>query len=254
MGIYRRFISDAETPEQKPEIDHSKDKPFTPADALTVSRPLLAIKAARMLLRGEGGVTPVVAVMAATDKEGWLARFIEDRWPESGLGITEHGETADTVGDAAAMAIITPALLLAPRVSVPAKIATATVLGQEGTKAVWALVRNNQYMDGVQQLERHYQEQLALRNIAEIPELPKRLQVPVTAEGKEAMAEKFTGIGFAALTNDLSPGFARHAAGAAALAFATAGSVRGEQARQDYEPQVQEMIAQVHAQAWSLAR
>lgn len=219
MGIFRPFLGGVKSLEEFRKVDHSHDKPFTPADTLTIARPALAVKAAGMLLRGEKGAFPVVAAMGASDMEGKLARLIDKVWPDSGWGSTEHGAPWDTYADTSALLIVCSAALRAPRVTRGGKAAMVTVLGQEGVKTGWALTRNQQY-------QRVSGERLAL---------------PSSVAGKEAMAEKLTAVGLAVATNDTDNALLRTTLSAGALYFAVVGSWRGEQARYEYEPLIDEM-------------
>ncbi len=211
MGLFKPLVGAAQQ-ERSSSVEPS-DRLLTPANALTAARPVLAVKAAQMLLAGEKGVGAVVAVMAATDMEGSAARYIDQRWPESGLGTSTKGAKADKYADAAALLTVAGAALLAPRVSVPGKLAVGTILLQEGYKTAWAGVRAAQYARETGQL----------------------LEIPVDHEGKEAMAEKFVALESAVLTGDTDNRMLRASFGGAALAFAGIGSWRGEKVRHGYE-------------------
>jgi len=222
MGIFRPLVGKAQTT-NKTEVDHTNDRPFTPADALTVSRPIIALEVSRRLLSGQGRVFPLVAVMAATDAEGNLARFIDSRWPDSGWGSTEHGARRDTYADTAALLMVSAAALRAPRVTAGAKLAIGTVLGQEAIKTGWALHSNMLYgnmHDG------------------------ERLELPVSLTGKEAMAEKFAAVALAVGTHDAQTTAMRAGLTIASLGFAGAGALRGEAARQEYIPLVEQLLDQ----------
>lgn len=210
MGVFKHLVGAAQ---EKTVTVEPSDRLLTPANAMTAARPILAVKAARMLMSGEKGVWPVVGIMAATDMEGSVARAIDDRWPDSGLGTSKHGAAGDKYADAAALLTVSGAALLAPRISLPGKMAVGTILAQEGYKIIWASVRAAQYAR----------------------ETGKLLDLPVTMQGKEAMAEKFVGLGSAICTGDTDNPLLRASFGAAALAFAGIGSLRGEFVRQDYE-------------------
>ncbi len=222
MGIFRPFVGGVKTVEQFQTIDHSNDQPFTPADVMTVARPLLALKAAQLLLNSEHGAFRVAAQMGFSDMEGKLARIIDILWPNSGWGTTEHGAAWDTYADTSAVLILGAAILKAPRVTRGAKIATAAVLGQEGVKAVWAIRRNAEYKAVSNQI----------------------LKLPSSQAGKESMAEKLSAIGLAVATNDTDNPFMRVALTVASLYFAGVGAWRGEYARRSYNPIIDEMIAQ----------
>ncbi len=226
MGVFRPLIGGIRSAEENAAIDHSNDKPFTPADVLTVSRPVLAATAGYMLLHGKRPASVVAAAAAATDMEGVLARAIEKRWPGSGWGITEHGAEWDTYADATALLIIGACALKGPRVSLMGKAAIFEIIGQEGSKAGWAMYQNARY----QQAEEG------------------RLYLPPSLQGKEAMAEKLVGAVFAVATNDFDDLRMRTGLGVAALGFATTGAIRGELARRSYQPMIDEMMEAAAAQ------
>lgn len=96
------------------------------------------------------------------------------------------------------------------------------ILGQEGLKAGWALYRNAQY--------------------SEVS--GERLSLPASAAGKEAMAEKLAGAGLAVAINDTDNPALRTGLGVGALYFAGSGAIRGEQARREYEPLIDRMMAE----------
>lgn len=255
MGIYRPFVGGIKSVEEyiDEQLDHSHDKAFTPSDALTVSRPVLAAYIARKLLRGEHGVTYPAMVMAATDAEGKVGRGTDKaskRFPFlKGWGTTAHGATWDTYADTSALVIVSTAALFAPRVSAPAKTALSIVLAQEAYKSKWAIQSNNQYMEHINRQRDIASVLFDIGDIDEMPELPSKLEVPASQAGKEAMAEKLTAVAAAVSTNDFQSGLARRALDATALTFATTGALRGEAARRDYVPIVADMIDAAREQA-----
>lgn len=216
MGIFRPLIGSAQ--QVSGESVMPSDKLVTPANAMTASRPILAIKAAKMLLDGDRGVGSVVAIMAATDMEGSVARVIDKRWPDSGLGTSTKGAKADKYADAISLITVAGAAMLAPRVSIPGKLAVGTILAQEGYKTIWAGVRAAQYA----------------RETGEL------LEIPVNLEGKEAMSEKFVALESAVLTGDTDSPLLRISLGIAALSFAGIGAWRGEKVRRGYEQEFSE--------------
>ena len=161
------IVNRAQSMKSGPEYLPS-DRILTPATGLTIARPILGAWAAERLYHGKKGVSPIVAVMAATDMEGRLARFISKHWPESGLGVSTAGADLDPLADTAAILEVAAAALVAPRVSTLGKMAVATMFGQEGFKTKWALGANKIYK--------------AQTN-------GERLTMPVSNEGKEAMAK-----------------------------------------------------------------
>ena len=227
MGLFRPLVERAQTT-NKIEVDHSNDKPFTPVDAVSLSRPLyFAPKIARMLLKGERYVTPYVMSMAATDAEGNVARVIDKLLPDQGWGSTEHGERTDILCDTTGILLISGAGLRAPNVSLGSKLAIAGILGAEGVKASWAISRSLKYKNAG----------------------GGRLDIPVSLDGKEAMLEKLVAISLALATNDTDDRLMRTGLTGGALYFGTTGSVRGESARRSYETQVQEMLSELPGQA-----
>ncbi len=221
MGIYRPLIKGARSLEEFEAIDHSNDKPVTPGDVMTYSRPPLAAVAAWMLLTERRPASVVAGVAMATDMEGQVCRFIDKHWPGSGYGSTEHGARNDPIADTAALIEIAGAALKAPRVSVAGKIATASVVGFEGYKTQWALRRNYNF-------QKLTGDQLIL---------------PTSIDGKEAMAEKMTAIELAVATNDIDNPLFRAALGVGAMAFAGVGDIRGGRARRAYEPLIEDLKA-----------
>ena len=221
MGVFRPLVEKSQST-NKVEVDHSNDKPFTPIDAISLSRPFIfAPMIARMLLRGERYVTPYMMVMAATDMEGIPARYVDTHWPDSGMGSTAHGQAVDTYCDTSGLLIVSGAALVAPKVSLAAKAAICEVLGQEGTKTAWAISRGLKYQRAT----------------------GERLSLAPTLEGKEGMVDKLVAVTFAVATNDVDPGIARKSLSAGAIYFATTGALRGENARKDYESQLLDIMA-----------
>lgn len=250
MGVFKPFVGGVKSSVSCRGIaeNHQNDKPITPSDALSLSRPALAVKAGQMLLRGERNVTPWVVLLAATDMEGKLARLIDKLAPTSGWGSTAHGEPLDFAADTSALFIVGGAILKAPRVSVPAKFAVATVLGQETSKASWAIACNRKYMSAVKEHRASAGNLVKAEIIAELTEYPSKLNLPVSAKGKEAMAEKMTAVIAAVATNDVDPGSLRNSLIATSLAFAAIGAARGESARRDYIPVFNDMLEQERSQ------
>lgn len=211
MGIIHNLVERSQRG-GAPEVEQS-DRIITPANLLSASRPALALKAASMLLHGQKGAGAVVALMAATDMEGYPARKIDKKWPESGLGTSKFGTKADTYADASAMLIVAGAALLAPRVSAPGKAAVGIVLAQEGYKTGWAALRAAQYLQATGEL----------------------LEIPTDIIGKVAMVKKFVAIEAAVCTGDFDNPYIRQGLGAASLGFALAGASDGESARTSYQ-------------------
>lgn len=251
-SVFSAFLGGTKSVEQYKQhaTNHEADKPFTPADALTVSRPILGAYAARLLLGGERGATPYVMAMAATDMEGKLARLIDKLFPGSGWGSTAHGAPWDTYADTAAVLEVAGAALKAPRVSLPAKLAVATILGQETYKVGWALRKNSQFSKAAKEREAVEQEwahlQADKRGIelqdSELPTFSRKLELPASGDGKAAMAEKLSGLVLAVATNDFDNRGMRAGLSAGALYFAGIGAWRGEKARAAYEPIANQMI------------
>lgn len=200
---------------------------INPANVLSASRPLLAARAAQMLIQGKRGVTPVVVAMAATDWEGNVARALDKYFPDLHIGTSEIGPEADQYADAAALLTVSLGALLAPRVSLAGKSAVGMVLGQEGMKLAWALRKSTDYA--------------AATN-------GDRLVVPSSVVGKYAMAEKLIAVSLAVATNDVDPGGFRTALGTGAVTFAALGSARGAYAihgRGGYNSIVTDQISQI---------
>lgn len=232
MGLFAPLVKKAQGSNRIPTAELS-DKLFTPANGLTAARPLMAIKIANMLIKGQKGVTPMMMVMAATDGEGNVARFIDKHWPNSGLGSSSVGADADPLADTAAMLIVAGAALRAPRVSLTGKAAVGIILGQEGVKSVWALNSARIY---------------AAATVSEEHPHGERLHIPVNDEGKEATIEKLVALTFATATNDFENPFVRQSLGLTALGLASVGSLRGELIRSEYEEEFNNRLVDLTAQ------
>jgi hypothetical protein len=228
--------------------ERGNDRPVTVADLFSYSRIPLALLASKMLLEGKRPVTPVVVAMAVTDfLDGFSAREIDKRWPDSRLGGSAHGMPLDTYMDTAGVGIVLGATLRAPRVSFAGKLAAGSILGVETKKSIWAVKSKHEYDNAVKE----HSGALAMLHMDdddfEMPDFSK-FGIPASAEGKAAMAEKLFGTVIATATNDVDGFWKRRALDAGALAFAGLGSVRGEKARQEYEEIAGELI-QVHFDA-----
>lgn len=224
MRPFQRFVDLA--PVEKPLVEPS-DKIVTPATAMTGSRPILAAKAADMLIKGQKPVAPLVALMALTDAEGKVARWFDAHYPDWGIGSTRVGAEADQIADSLAFLIVGQAILRAPRVSLAGKAAAGLVLAQEGYKSGWAIARALEY------------KQLT----------GEKLVIPTDPLGKEAVIEKCGAIICATLTGDTDKRTWRTAWGVAAAGFAVLGSGHGEQARRGYEQFYQDMLANLEPDA-----
>ena len=187
---------------------------WTPATAITLSRPLAALKIARRLVTGEDKVMPLMATVAALDGvDGLVARYMDKYFPELGLGSTETGKALDPIADTAAFLEISAAALKAPRVSKLGKAAVGIVIAGESVKTMWATWANIRH-------RRATGEQLVIK--------PSRA-------GKIATAEKFAALTAAVATHDLEPGRKRTMLGIAAVGAAIDGVLRGEKARRGYD-------------------
>jgi len=218
MGIYRNIISSTNNPSEIPSP--KSDKYITPANAMTLSRPVLAGIAANMLISGETGVTPWVIAMGLSDAEGNVARSIDRYFPDSNRGSSTKGARWDPIADTASLLTICAGGLFAPKIPITGKIAIASVLGHEGVKSVWAARKNILYMNATGQ----------------------QLEIPPTLQGKESMAEKFTAVTLAVITNDIDHEQTKQIIGLGALGFAITGSVRGEIQRRIYAKKANDLI------------
>lgn len=225
MGLFRPLISKGL--EIAPPPGKLSDRLLTPANGMTASRPLLAVKASKMLIAGDRPVMPWLFFMGASDAEGNMARFIDKIAPNSGLGSSTKGAELDPIADTAAILIVSSAALFAPRMPRMGKAAIATALGHEGFKAAWAIRKNNAY------------EEVA----------GERLRIRPTVEGKESMFEKFSAVGMAVLASDFDNEYARNALASGALAMAAAGTNRGESQRRIYDAIADGMMEDVVAAA-----
>jgi len=223
MGIFRPIISKGL--EIEPTGYEPTDSWLTPANAMTAARPLLALKAAEMLLRGKRPVTPVVFFMGMSDGEGNMARALDKYKPEWHIGTSTKGAEYDPIADTAAILIVSSAALFAPRMPVVGRAAIATALGHEGRKVAWAIGKNNLY-----------------KEVA-----GERLHIPPSLEGKESMAEKLSAIGLAVLASDFDNQYARQTLSASAMALAVTGARRAEGERLIYDGIADSMIAEAAA-------
>lgn len=210
-------VEQVPSPEEHVPVE-VQDHLFTPANVMTVSRPIIAAKAAEMLINGKRGVTPVVLAAGATDAEGNVARAV-DKWSvartgqKNGYGTTEAGKSGDPIADTLAFLEIAAAALKSPRTSALGKVAVGIVLGQESLKSTWAVRANKAHQDKYD---------------------GEKLVLDVTRTGKNATSAKFAALTGAVMTHDLEPGKARTAAGIAAVGSAITGAVLGEKARRGY--------------------
>ena len=76
-----------------------KDKLLTPANFMTLSRPVLATLVGKRLLKQEKPVTPFVALMALSDMDGKVARFFDKNFPKLNIGTTKIGAIGDQISD-----------------------------------------------------------------------------------------------------------------------------------------------------------
>lgn len=223
MGIYRPIVGKAQSINAENAVDHSNDKLVTVPNAMTVSRPILGFEVARRLITGsKRRVAGMIAVMAASDAEGSVGRIIDKIRPNSGRGTTEAGASLDPVADSIAVAEVSAAMMFAPKVTKVGKLAVGIVLAQEARKTAWALRANARYTKATG---------------------ADRLSLSPSVKGKESMVEKFMALEFAAATHDTTDRKSRFVLSALALGHAIVGSVRGESARREYIPIVEEMIA-----------
>ncbi|MCA9333226.1 hypothetical protein KDA00_05140 [Candidatus Saccharibacteria bacterium] len=213
-SVFERFVSDPRVENSGESELPASEKILTPANLMTASRPILAAEASRRLLSGQKGAFAFAALAAATDAEGNVARWIDKVRPEWGRGVTIHGAEWDPRADTAAALMMAFAALKGPRVSVPGKLAVATVLGQEGYKTLWALRSDRQYRD--------------------LADTTEHLWLQPSKDGKLAMAEKLSALCLAIGTNDTDDFRLRTGLGFSAMAFAGIGAIRGEFARYEY--------------------
>ena len=202
-----------------PEVTSTKI--VTPATSITAMRPLLALKAASMLRRGDRPVMPVVAMMSLTDLEGLSARLIDRLWPEWERGRTKFGVAADKYVDAGALAIVAAAALVAPRVSLAGKATAGAILAQQGKKAVWAGRMGLEYQQATGGF----------------------LDLEPTDEGKRGVFEQLVGLTAAVATNDTDSWAARRILDGVALTAAGLGVFHSEQGRHASDAIIHGMIA-----------
>lgn len=153
--------------------------------------------------------------------EGLVARGV-DKWkPKSGRGTSTKGKLGDPIADTALLFELGTATIIAPKVSLLGKAAVAIVGIQEGVKAKQAIAKDR-----------------AHRALTGNP-----LDVPVTLQGKEAMAEKIVSSGLAVGTNEFRNPSIRLGLGVAAIGFAVAGAIRGHAAHRENMRAADEIMA-----------
>lgn len=200
------------------------DRIFTiPTALMTIPRPLIMGVAVRMLHKGIRPVTPVVFASLITDMEGAPARFIDEKWPESGLGTSSFGTEADIIADTAALVEVGLAALEAPRVPMLSKIAIGTVLGHEVVKGGWAMTA-----------AANYTRQTGLR-----------IKPATTVQGKASMAEKMIAVGAGVMASDFDNKAMRQGFSLVALTAAGFGTARAEQQRGFYSRYFEECYEKV---------
>ncbi len=223
MGVLRPLVKTAQAVNPETDIAPS-DKLATPATALTAVRPIIGGAVAYMLLKGKKPATAVAFVAGITDMEGWVARKISTKQPDSKLGISNKGKLLDPIADTIMLGEITAGILFAPRVSRLGKVAVTIVAIQEAVKAHDVVKANNEYR--------------ALTGMT--------LEIPVSDQGKEAMAEKMLAGGLATTTNDIEGVVSRTAVGLAALGFGIAGALRGRSAHKKNMQVAQEIAHEAY--------
>jgi hypothetical protein len=195
--------------------DGTLDNPnhfLTPATVMTISRPLIGFEIGRRLITGEENVTPLMMAVGASDGEGFVARYIDKHFPESGRGSTELGKALDPIADTIALLEIAGAALKAPRVSKLGKAAVGTILASESIKTIWAAYANSKHI-------------LSTGN---------QLVITPSRDGKAATASKFVALTAAVATHDCEPGTQRTTLGWLAIGMALSGIFLGEKARRGY--------------------
>ena len=213
-SIFDRFVADPRDSEVKASRQDPSDRLLTPANIVTAARPILGSIATKKLIKGERGVFKYVMGVGVSDGiDGWLSRAIDRRWPNSGMGTTKIGAPGDTVADVATVLPIGLGTLAAGRVPLSAKLGLGAVLAQESTKLNWARKANSDYKQAGGE---------------------GQLYIQPTKGGKEAMAEKFSCLGLAALASEFENPVVQGVIGAAALYFGVTGALRGNEAVGQY--------------------
>jgi len=210
------------------QVSAEPERLITPANLMTAERFVLATKIATMLIKEEHPITPYAIVMAVTDMDGKVARFFDKHFPELRLGSTNIGKIADPVVDTASIITISTAALSSPRISIPGKIAIATVIGQEGLKSAWGLKSAYDYKKLTKSEDNIHGEKLV---------------IPVLSKGKKAMASKLIAMVCAIATNDFEDPQIRRTLGVMALGSAGFGSYTGEMTRRIYVEQYKDIIS-----------
>lgn len=199
-----------------------------PTLTMTAPRPVIAGRAAYKIINGIRGASLDVALCLATDMEGAPARWIDIYFPESGLGTSTFGRTADIAADTAALLEIGVAAMIGPRIPLIGKGAVGIVFGHEGVKSAWALNANRLYRNAGSE---------------------EQLYIPPTNAGKCSMAEKMAAVGLAVLASEFNHQIPRQTLASAAMAFALIGTARGEEERKKYAEKAHDMIESAMKQA-----
>jgi phosphatidylglycerophosphate synthase len=195
------------------EITTPPEHLLTPANIMTLSRPILGYFASKKILENEPGVTPLVVAMSVSDAtDGFVARYVDTHHPDSGRGSTHIGKSIDPIADTIAMLEISIATLRAPGVSTLGKSAVGIVLAVEGFKTAWAMKENY----------RHFKK------------TREWLVISRNDDGQYATFSKLLAIGAAVSTNNLTPSRGRTTLGATAIGAAIFGVIFGEKARSSY--------------------
>lgn len=221
MGVLDRFIDRApiEAAEAGEELP---DAILTIPNLLTLSRPVLAVKARRMFINGERPVTPWVVAMLASDMEGKVGRVLDKHVPNWNIGSSKIGAEGDQYADASAFVIVTDGIIRARRVPLTGKAGAGLVLAQEGYKTVWA----------------------GSRALSWFLRTGTKLELDTNSNGKAAVVKKGGAVIAAALANDVDDPLLRQGFGAAGLMFGAAGAKQGEEARRQYDVVFKQMMAQ----------
>lgn len=227
-SIFSRYIADPRATEVKSALHEPSERILTPANAITAFRPVLGALAIKKLNSNEKGVFKFVAAAGFLDGiDGWVARQIDQRRPDSGLGTSKYGASADTIADVGTVIPVGLATMSADRVPLLAKLGLGAVLTQEATKISWAARANSEYKQASGE---------------------DRLFIQPTKGGKEAMAEKFACLGLAVLANETDRPVVRGIIGAAALYFGVTGALRGNEAVGQYKMEAASLTQQAQTE------
>ncbi len=191
------------------------DRLLTIPNGMTISRPALALKAARKLINNEVGVSPWVMAMAGSDLDGKVAWLIDKYLPDSQLGASNTGVALDPIADTLSFLTVSRAALKSDRIPRLAKFGIGAALASESIKTSWAAQANTRHI---------------LKHGSQLVIKPSR-------SGQLGTALRLSGVVAGVYTHDLPKGKAKDRLAKASFMMTTTGAALGELARRGYADQ-----------------